>query len=191
MFLNLLFLITSLPIVTIGASWTALLASVAKVWSGTEQEVFLNYFRRFKENFKQGTSIWFIFFFLGFFFFLDFQLIFRQEELFLGMLLPLGIAVFLLSLIGIYSFPMIGRYQLNNKQVLKNCFGLLSQHSLITLILIFSNFGIFWLSISSPERLLTAIYFYTFGGVSIVALFNYWLLHPIYQCLEQNKKRKI
>jgi len=57
--LNLLMLVTSIPIVTIGASATALFYAVTKLREG-EGKPFKNYFRSFRENFKQATVLWLV-----------------------------------------------------------------------------------------------------------------------------------
>jgi uncharacterized membrane protein YesL len=55
--LNILTLILSLPIVTIGAATTALHYAVDKVFTD-EGTLLKNYFRAFKINFKQSTIYW-------------------------------------------------------------------------------------------------------------------------------------
>ena len=57
---NLLFIICSLPIVTIGASTTALYGVTKKMASNSEGYIFRSYFKLFKENFKQSTIMWII-----------------------------------------------------------------------------------------------------------------------------------
>ena len=58
--LNLLFVLCSLPIITIGASTTALYGVTKKMAENREGYIFRNYFRLFKENFKQSTIMWII-----------------------------------------------------------------------------------------------------------------------------------
>lgn len=62
--LNILWLVTSLPIFTIGASTTALIYSCMKLH---KEEGYLtkNYFHSFKENFRQATGIWLIYLAVG------------------------------------------------------------------------------------------------------------------------------
>ena len=55
--LGLLWLITSLPIVTIGASTTAAYAVALKLAGGEEGYVIRNFFSSFKKNFRQGTIL--------------------------------------------------------------------------------------------------------------------------------------
>lgn len=63
-YLNILWLITSIPLFTIGASTTALIYSCMKL---QEDEGYptKNFFHSFKENFKQSTAIWGIYVGIG------------------------------------------------------------------------------------------------------------------------------
>ena len=56
--LNVLFIITSLPIVTIGVSLTALYASLKKRIHGHESYPAKDYFKYWKENAKNSMIIW-------------------------------------------------------------------------------------------------------------------------------------
>ncbi|MCR5626153.1 MAG: DUF624 domain-containing protein [Lachnospiraceae bacterium] len=59
--LNLLFILTSLPIFTIGASLTALHYVSLKLVRKEEGYIARSYFKSFKENFLQSTIIWIFF----------------------------------------------------------------------------------------------------------------------------------
>lgn len=59
--LNLLFIVTSIPIVTIGASVTALNSVLFKRKEKRTDDVRREYIRDFKANFKNSTIIWLIF----------------------------------------------------------------------------------------------------------------------------------
>ena len=58
--LNLMTLVLCLPIITIGASITAAHYTALKLHRG-ENYVMPNFWKSFKENFKQSTIIWMIF----------------------------------------------------------------------------------------------------------------------------------
>ena len=60
MILSIVFLITSLPIVTIGASITAMYYTTMKSLAIEDGYVFKFYMKSFKENFKQSTIMWLI-----------------------------------------------------------------------------------------------------------------------------------
>ena len=56
--LNLLFLVTSVPVITIGASATALHYVALRMIHGQEGPITRDYFRSFRTNFRQATAIW-------------------------------------------------------------------------------------------------------------------------------------
>ena len=56
--LDLLWIFVSLPIVTIGASVTALYYTVNKVLIHERNELFSSFWSSFKSNFKQSTVLW-------------------------------------------------------------------------------------------------------------------------------------
>ncbi len=58
--LNLLFLVCSIPVFTIGASLTALYYCFFKEKDGQEGYLIRKFFKSFKENFKQATLLWLI-----------------------------------------------------------------------------------------------------------------------------------
>lgn len=58
--LNILFLFSSIPVFTIGASTTALYSVTKKMTKNEEGYIARSYFKAFKENFKQSTIMWLI-----------------------------------------------------------------------------------------------------------------------------------
>ncbi|MCJ1996854.1 YesL family protein [Lactococcus piscium] len=61
MVLNLLFIIASLPIVTIGAALTALYDVTLRMQVGTEKEMTWSFVKSFRKNGMQATKIWLAF----------------------------------------------------------------------------------------------------------------------------------
>ena len=55
--LNLVFLVTCIPIFTIGAASAALYSVAFRLGTEREEGVFRCYFRAFRNNFKQGTIL--------------------------------------------------------------------------------------------------------------------------------------
>ena len=66
MILNILWVICSIPIFTMGASTTAVYYVTMKLVRGDDGYTLRNYFKSFKENFKQATVIWLLMLYPGF-----------------------------------------------------------------------------------------------------------------------------
>lgn len=67
--LNLIFIFSCVPIITIGASTSALSYVTFKMVRGEDPYIWRNFWKSFRQNFKQGTLVWIfsilIFIFLG------------------------------------------------------------------------------------------------------------------------------
>ena len=57
MILNLLFIVTSLPVVTLGAALTALNFTAMRIGTGENNSVTEDYFRSFRRNLRQATVV--------------------------------------------------------------------------------------------------------------------------------------
>lgn len=64
MILNFLFVLTSVPIVTLGASLTALNFTAMRIATGNCHSVTADYFRSFRQNFRQATVVGLVLVFL-------------------------------------------------------------------------------------------------------------------------------
>lgn len=77
--LNLIFIFSCVPIITIGASTSALSYVTFKMVRGEDPYIWRNFWKSFRQNFKQGTLVWIfsilIFIFLG----MDFYIINSQN----------------------------------------------------------------------------------------------------------------
>ena len=57
---NLLFILCSIPVITIGPALTALYHCMMRTVKGNNNGTTRTFFRAFKENFKQATVIWLV-----------------------------------------------------------------------------------------------------------------------------------
>jgi uncharacterized membrane protein YesL len=119
--LNLIFVVFSLPIFTIGASTTAMFSVTLKMARDREGYVFRGFWKAFKENFKQATLIWLGILVAGIILATDIQYFYSQDSLFarLALFLMIGIVVLLFTMM-IYIFPLLAQFDNSIKQTVKN-----------------------------------------------------------------------
>lgn len=137
--LNILWVICSIPIVTIGAATSALFECNLNLVNGDESSLITNFFKAFKSKFKRSTFLWL--FILAISSVLGFNLIFWLKS---GMsisyiALPIiFFSILVVLLITPYVFPILMKSQLSLKNMLKYCFfvsiGYLPNSILITTI---------------------------------------------------------
>lgn len=118
--LNLLFLITSIPIVTIGASVTAMYTICFRFGTDREQGLFRSYFRAFGDNFKQATQIWLILLICGAACCFDVYLFLSLPSMLRYLAVVFCIALVLVVLVFSYAFPLLSQFENKNKNILTN-----------------------------------------------------------------------
>lgn len=119
--LNVVFLLTCLPILTIGAANAAMYDVVFRMDTEREEKLLRTYFRAFKENFRQGTVVWLL---LGLFGAATYINMVRFSDmggtfgyvLFLVAMLVLVVALFVFA----YVFPLMSQFRNSTRNMLKN-----------------------------------------------------------------------
>ena len=149
--LNLLWFLCSIPIVTAGASTTALYYATLKLARGEEGDVTRMFFRSFRENFRQATGMWLILLGVGIFLGADIYILIHLRQAgggALGVMWTLLLAVVIAAavmytIVLIFSFPLLASVENTTKAMLKNAF-LIGTHYLFATITVFAiHFAVF------------------------------------------------
>lgn len=137
MILNFYFIIFSLPIFTIGASMTALYTVTFKMLDETEGNLFKNFFKAFKNNFKQATVIWLLVLAAGIFLVSDFMMAYTSTNFFMKIfMVVVGIVAIVYAMFVSWVFPLQCRFQNTIKATVKNALLMMVIHMFPTTLLI-------------------------------------------------------
>jgi len=134
--LNLLWLVFSLPIITMGSSTTALYYVCGKMARKESCHVFKDFWKGFKNNFKDATIIWSIL--LPIFLVLGFNI----SSMYLvgskmNWLLILQIILLVFAVVtNIYIFPILSRFDMKISDYFKSAFFFGGRHFIITILCI-------------------------------------------------------
>ena len=137
--LSFLWLIFSIPIITFGASTTALYYTANKVIRHNRSHVLREFWSAFKMNFKQSTVVWFVLFVITIVLGVDFIFLFnmiKAGKVASWMLAPFIVMAAFVVMWEIYVFAYIARFQNNLKTIMKNCARLVIRHLPQSLLLI-------------------------------------------------------
>ena len=119
--LNLLAIVCSIPIVTIGASITAVFSVTLKMVKGEESYIVRGFFKGFKENFNQATIIWVIMAVIGLFLYMDYRSAALLPDSMRSIFQVLiGAVAVIYLIIFTYLFPYLARFQNSLKNIFKN-----------------------------------------------------------------------
>lgn len=170
---NILFVLCSLPLVTIGASLTALCACMQELVYNDEGDelIFREFWRAFKTNFRQATILW-LFCLLAFGFFFLYYWITRSMAGTIGKVYQITFYVLVLVfLFGfLYLFPLQARYQNKVRHTIRNAW-LLSVAALpwTLLSLVVIVLAVYVSFFMKPEGFMMAIYLWAVCGFGVVA----------------------
>lgn len=122
-YLNILWFICCIPVITIGASTTALFYVTLKISKDEEGSITKAFFHSFKENLRQGTVIWLILLAFGIILGIDGYVLYHMR--FENVFWTLCTAVFCVAaaayaIILMYIFPLLARFDNTIGAMFKN-----------------------------------------------------------------------
>ena len=186
MILNLLFIATSLPLVTLGASLTALNFTAIRIATGKCHNVSADYFRSFRKNFWQATVVALVIVFLAAVMAAWYVVV---PTLALGAVVELivlavwYVLAFNFAMMVLFVFPYLASFEGSTREVLGNARKLSWKHPLtalcaFTLIVLSvgvtafypqaTGYGLFWLAIGFGAIA-------TINGVLFARVFNTYI----------------
>lgn len=121
--LNVLAIICSLPIITIGASWTAMHYVTIRMVRKEEGYIAKDFFKSFKENFKQATIIWIIAMVALFVIVGDYFIFFSDPtDIPKWIMVIIVILSYLVLSTIVFVFPLLARYKNTTGKMILNAF---------------------------------------------------------------------
>ena len=181
--LNVIFLITCLPIFTIGPALTALYTVTLKEARKEGGYIFSNYFKAFKENFRQSAAAFLIQLVLALVFLFNAHF-WGEQNTVLGNALMFVMTALLvvLALTFMYCYPLMARFDNTLTQSMKNAFFVAITHPKFTLGLagILAVYLFFCFGFSDFAKV-----FMILLGFSFLAYCNSMLLMKVFQDYEE------
>ena len=183
-YLNILWFICCIPIVTAGASTTALFYVTLKISKNEEGNITKAFFHSFKENLKQGTIIWLILLFLGIILGVDGYVLYHMR--FENVFWTLCTAFFLIAaaayaVVLMYIFPLLARFDNTTGAMFKNALFMGIRFLLCTILMAVIYF----------VMLLIVVRFFTpaviFGEGLCALLCSYLLSNILQLCQEKTE----
>lgn len=181
MILNLLWFVCSIPIVTMGASTTAVYYVTLKLVRDEEGSTIKDFFKSFKENFRQATCLWLIFLAAGavigfdFYFFLRIQ---NVQSNFRTIMLAvfLAFAIVYLGML-LFAFPLQARFYNPVKKTLFNSFFMSIRHFLPSIGMLAIDAGFLALALIILPMLQALLFLF---GLPLFAFFHSFVLVGIF-----------
>lgn len=182
--LGMFWLVSSIPVFTIGAATTALYSVMLKVVDQEEGNIVKQYGRAFKENFKQATVVWLILLVIGIFLGTDVYILLHLRSASAGaaaimwtLLLALLIAIIIVYAVELlFVFPLIARFENSTRASMINALLVGARYLFATIL----AFAIHFAMLVVVVRFFTPALMFSEG---ICALLTSYLLSPIFKVL--------
>lgn len=134
--LNFLWILFSIPVITVGASTVAAMSVALKMTDDEEGYIGKSFVKAFKENWKQGTLLWIITVVAVYAIYMDFQLFEAVDDnpiifLIIGMV---SVALAIVALL--YSYPLAARYENTLINTIQNSINISRKYFGRTLLLV-------------------------------------------------------
>lgn len=186
-FLNLIFLLTCLPIVTIGVALVSLHTVTLKMAKGQEGYVVRGYLKAFRANLKQGLLVGIPLEIILVVLVVDARFLLYSTESYRDMgLMVTVIALVFLVLIMQYLFPLMARYDNSIKNTICNAALLVISKLPYTILLLIIVIIPVVLVYITPYALIYVL----FAGVSVCALLQGKILNHVFGKVEEVSENK-
>lgn len=177
-YLNIIFIISCIPVITIGASITALFCAVRERMADRESYVRKDFVRYFKENFKNSTCMWipFLIATIALYRFTLYVGVHLQEPVVIG-----GYLIFFLlySFTIVYAFPLQATFINTPGQILINSLLTALRHLPYTLGLFFVTFAPMAFTLFMLDAMYFTIPYWLFIGFSLNACLSNLILKNV------------
>lgn len=180
--LNLVCLACCIPIVTAGASITALYYVTLKMVRNEESYIFKSFFKSFKQNFRQATIIHLIMVAAAVLLYLDTNIVKAMGEP-MSQIMSVIFAVFTLvyAMILLYLYPILAKFYNSVKNTFTNAILMAIRHLPYTIImLIICALPLLIFFVPSLQMQMTLILLLLLFGMAVIAYLNSFFLVKIF-----------
>lgn len=180
---NFLFIICSIPVITLGASFTSMYYALLRNLKYGDSSLIRDFFSSFKQNFRQSTLSWIIS--------ILFVIVFSAD---IGMFGPQGVypvtAIYYLIIVlavmaaitAMFVFPVIATFQNTLKNLWIQAFFLAARNIPFALVILVLNVVPLYLSLTTPSPQIfgTALFIWIVTGFGLIAWINTFLFYRIF-----------
>ena len=171
-FLNLVFVVTCLPLVTVGAAVTALYHETIAIVKKESTYPVRSYFASFKQNFRQATLLWLALLALILFFSADLYVIyFVIDPAYRFLQYPVWLILIGIASVLLYAFPLLATHEETVPQLVRNSFLLSLSNFPFTVFCVVLIGLIVDLSLHNGSILVGFFSLFLFFGCAALALF--------------------
>lgn len=187
--LNLLCIVCCIPVITAGASITALFSVTLKMVKGEESYIAKGFFKGFKDNFKQATIIWLIVAAFGIFMYMDYRAAYilpgNMRSIFQVLI---GAIMILYVMLFTYIFPYLARFENSLKNIFKNSLLIAILNLPWTILMAVFPVAMVFITFLTSYTLVYGSMIWILFGFSLIAFLNSYIFRKVFAKYEPNEE---
>lgn len=178
---NILWLLCSIPIATMGAATTAMYSVLFAYRRQETESVFKPFFTAFKQNFLRSTLCWLVLLALGVALCYDIILIIYGAENQIFLCIPVIIIALLVIIAGTYLFPQLALFDNKLIPMIKNSFLLFLLYPFASIAMILLTWAPWVLLLCIPQLFWITLPVWVLIGFSLCAYINTYMFQSIFK----------
>ena len=180
--LNIICVVCCIPVITAGASITAMYYVTLKMVRNEEAYIVRSFFKSFKQNFKQATIINLIMLLIGVVLYVDLNVSKAMQggagQIFQVIFMAFGLIYFILFL---YVYPVLARFYNTIKNTIKNALFMAIRHLPYTVVMVLiAVCPLLLLFVKSYQIQSTLFVLFLLMGFALIAYCNSYFLAKIF-----------
>ena len=180
--LNLLWIICSIPVITAGASTTALFYCTLKIHKDGDCRAFKDFFKSFKQNFKQSTLVWLLMILVTVIIYFERKAIPSMPGVMPAIFSYLLVAVCIpLIMIALYVFPTVAAFDNKIPKLVMNALYFSIKNIIYTLAVAAITIAPMFFTLVDAKLFPVYLLIWLLCGVSLTALADSWFLWKLYK----------
>lgn len=186
--LNVLWLVCSLPVITLGAASTALQSVLFALLRGEDERIVRRFFAAFRENWKRATAAWLVLLLAIALCLFDWRFAELMDSFLWKLMAVAGFQI--VGMVCTFLFPLMARYDNTVGNHLRNAL-LLGVGNLPRLLLVWLVWsGPVLLTVWSADALHFMILLWLMAGVSGLSLAGLRILKPVFDRLDEGSREE-
>lgn len=183
--LNLVFLITCLPVFTIGTALASLYYVTLREARGEYGYLVRPYLKELRKNLKSGTCAFAFYFVTGAIFLFNLVFWYSMGTVLTSVLAGLfAVGLLFLFMVFTYTFPLIARFENTTRQTLKNALCLMMSHVKITIALLLIDISVLTFCVfARPAKLMMVLF-----GFAFLAYCQSFLFQKVFEPYEREQE---
>lgn len=171
LFLNIITVVFCIPVVTAGASMTAMHYYIIRMQEKTDGHMFRIFWKQFRLNFRKSTALWLVIAAIAAFLYADYRILSPISGYFV---IPIYAAAIVLAAVFLYVFPLTAKFENTIGATLKNALIMAIGYLPQTVAMLIIDFVILFVC-TQVTRLYPLAFFF---GLSLPAFLRSYLYWP-------------